>query len=89
MTPFLVLHGRKSVNCLCQIFCGLKCLTNLELIEWKAVAYGEVRLPLNESMAMMTFMVSSNFEGKGTKSFGIMRFLLFFPVFACTPVTGT
>ena len=26
---------------------------------------------------MMTFMVSSNFEGKGTKSFGIMRFLLF------------
>ena len=59
------------------MFYGLKCLMNLELIEWKAVAYGEVRLPLKESMAMMTFMVSSNFEGKGTKSFGIMRFLLF------------
>ena len=67
MTPFLVLHGRKSVNCLCQIFCGLKCLTNLELIEWKAGCLWEACFPcaaISVCLFCVTFLKQKSYEEK-------------------------
>ena len=58
MTPFLVLHRRKSVNCLCQMFYGLKCLMNLELIEWKAGCLWEACFPC-AAISVCLFCVTS------------------------------
>ena len=69
------------------MFYGLKCLMNLELIEWKAGCLWGGEASFKGVDGDDDFHGSSNFEGKGTKSFGNMRFLLFFPVFAYTPVT--